>query len=339
MKEKFNPLVSIVIPVYNGNNYLREALDSAIAQTYKNLEIIVVNDGSTDNTEEIVLSYGDKIRYFSKPNGGTSTALNLGIEKMRGDYFSWLSHDDLYYPQKIARSVEELSKLENKNTIILSDFEVINEDNKKLYTTRCLEHINAYPSREYSYLYPVIYNMTHGCAQLISKAVFDAVGLFDEKWIMTHDYEFYYRAFVKFPHKLIPEVLVTVRNSPSRLSRRKYLRGNIECSLLYINILENLSEEDILQIAPTIKDFFLDMEYLFANADYSIALDYLEALAEGKNIITRFGRRKLNTETFYKDTRMTTKSECVFVKLIRNIKNYGVINTCKKIYKKIFRKK
>ena len=60
------PLVSIIIPVYNGSNFMREAIDSALAQTYPNIEIIVVNDGSTDNTREIALSYGDKIRYFEK---------------------------------------------------------------------------------------------------------------------------------------------------------------------------------------------------------------------------------------------------------------------------------
>ncbi|MDR1982842.1 MAG: glycosyltransferase family 2 protein [Holosporaceae bacterium] len=93
---KFNPLVSMVTPVYNGSNYMREAIDSALAQTYKNIEIIVVNDGSTDNTEDIALSYGDKIRYFKKENGGVASALNLAIENMKGKYFSWLSHDDAY---------------------------------------------------------------------------------------------------------------------------------------------------------------------------------------------------------------------------------------------------
>ena len=90
------PLVSIVIPVFNGENYLKDAIDSAINQTYSNCEIIVVNDGSSDATEKIAKSYGKKIRYYKKENGGVSTALNLGLEKMTGDYFSWLSHDDLY---------------------------------------------------------------------------------------------------------------------------------------------------------------------------------------------------------------------------------------------------
>lgn len=92
----YNPLVSIIIPVYNGANYMREAIDSAIAQTYCNIEILVINDGSTDNgkTEEIALSYGDKIRYFYKENGGVSSARNAGIEKSVGDYVMFVDGDD-----------------------------------------------------------------------------------------------------------------------------------------------------------------------------------------------------------------------------------------------------
>lgn len=72
------PLVSIIIPVYNGSDYLEEAIESALNQTYKNIEIIVINDGSTDNgaTEMIALKYRDQIRYFHKTNGGVSSALN-----------------------------------------------------------------------------------------------------------------------------------------------------------------------------------------------------------------------------------------------------------------------
>lgn len=108
----YNPLISIVIPVYNGSDYLKECIDSALAQTYGNIEIIVINDGSTDGgaTERIALSYGDKIRYFCKENGGVSTALNFGIDKMKGEWFSWLSHDDLYMPTKVESQVNRLNE-------------------------------------------------------------------------------------------------------------------------------------------------------------------------------------------------------------------------------------
>ena len=68
----------------------------------------MINDGSTDHTEAIAKSYGDKIRYFYKENGGVSTALNLGIENMEGEYFAWLSHDDVYYPEKIEKQLHAL---------------------------------------------------------------------------------------------------------------------------------------------------------------------------------------------------------------------------------------
>ena len=125
--------VTIIIPVYNGSNYVREAIDSALAQTYKNIEILVVNDGSTDEgaTRDICLSYGDKITYYEKENGGVSTALNLGIEKMTGDYFSWLSHDDLYYPDKIEKQMKELEKYD-ENTILYSNVDLIDLNGKKL---------------------------------------------------------------------------------------------------------------------------------------------------------------------------------------------------------------
>jgi len=324
----FNPLVSIVIPVYNGSNYLREAIDSALAQTYNNLEILVINDGSKDNTEEIAKSYGNKIRYFAKENGGISTALNFGIKQMKGEYFSWLSHDDLYYPQKIARAVEELSKIEDKNTIIISDLDYIDENYNKIYTTTYKEHMLAYPNREYSYLYPIIYNRTHGCTHLISKTVFDTVGLFDEKLLAVQDYEFYYRAFAKFPHKLIPEVLVTVRDSANMQSKRLYMRFNIECSLLFINILENLSEKEILEIAPNKESFLLDMENIFNNNGYSIALEYLEVLAEGEKMTTKYGRRKIENNT-------AITCQCIFSRAIRALKRHGIIGFCRIFWQRV----
>lgn len=273
----FNPLVSIVIPVYNGANYLREAIDSALAQTYKNLEIIVVNDGSNDDgaTEEIALSYGNRIRYYSKPNGGTSTALNVAIRHMKGEYFSWLSHDDMYYPGKIEEEVKALQELEDKNTIIMSDLDGINEEYQKIYKTDYIQHIKAYPPRKNSMLHPIIYNQTHGCTLLIPKACFDEVGLFDEKELVAQDFEFFYRAFKKFPHKLIPKVLVTARDSSNRQGRRSHHKGDIEYSRLFIKMIEEFTDEEIQELAPSRLRFYLDMKEFFTAAGYSIALKYI----------------------------------------------------------------
>ena len=117
------PMVSIVIPVYNGANYVREAIDSALAQTYKNVEVIVVNDGSKDDgaTERICLSYGNKIRYIQKENGGVSSALNMGIKNMKGEYFSWLSHDDKYEIDKIEKQISCLNECEDDICVLLCE--------------------------------------------------------------------------------------------------------------------------------------------------------------------------------------------------------------------------
>ena len=128
----YSPLVSIVIPAYNASNYLADAVNSALAQTYKNIEIIVVNDGSKDDgaTRAVAETFGDKIRYFEKENGGSSSALNYGIKLMKGEWFSWLSHDDLYYPKKIEKEIEYLRTQSPENLKLHVIFSASDHDDK-----------------------------------------------------------------------------------------------------------------------------------------------------------------------------------------------------------------
>lgn len=187
---EFQPLVSIVIPVYNGSNFVRQAIDSALSQTYKNIEIIVVNDGSKDEgaTEQIALSYGDKIRYIHKENGGVSSALNVGIKNMRGEYFSWLSHDDMYKPDKIERQVELLNKYGKENSLVLCSAEHINAKSECIKAgVRKKElkiGVNTYDVVLKSLCVRGSYN---GCAFLIPKEAFDKAGLFDESLRYSQD--------------------------------------------------------------------------------------------------------------------------------------------------------
>lgn len=112
---KYNPLVTIIIPVYNGESYLEDAINSAISQTYNKIEIIVISDGSTDSSDDIAKSYGDRIRFIRKENGGVSSVLNLAIAEMKGEWLSWLSHDDIYCPDKIYDQIKKLNEIIDEN--------------------------------------------------------------------------------------------------------------------------------------------------------------------------------------------------------------------------------
>lgn len=186
----YNPLVSIIIPVYNGSNYLEESINSALGQTYENIEVIVVNDGSRDNgaTERIALSYGSKIRYFCKENGGTSTALNLGIEKMTGEWFSWLSHDDLYVPTKIESQVQaiESNNLDPDNTII--SCRSIFVDKKGQRVPRVKRKVNGLLSSEELFKGLFKGRSPNGCALLIPRVRLLEVGGFDPSYRYMQDW-------------------------------------------------------------------------------------------------------------------------------------------------------
>lgn len=103
------PLVSVIIPTYNRPEYLRLTVESVLEQTYPNVEVIVVDDASTDHTPDVMAAYGDRVRYLREPvNTGGEQVILTGLAAARGKYINFLDHDDLMYPQKIARQVERL---------------------------------------------------------------------------------------------------------------------------------------------------------------------------------------------------------------------------------------
>ena len=245
-QDQFEPLVSIVIPVYNGSNYLKEAIDSAIAQTYRHIEIIVVNDGSNDNgeTERIALSYGDRIRYFNKPNGGVSSALNVGIRNMKGDYFSWLSHDDVYNPEKIEKEVATLSTLSDKSTIINCKTEFIDANSQLIQIRKkknIVQDIKCIPwDKALMSLYER--DTYNGCALLIGKSVFEMCGLFDERFRFNQDGLMWTTVFLHhIPLCTIPYVGVKSRVHSGQLTRRGLSLFHEECEKMSDFLLPELA--------------------------------------------------------------------------------------------------
>ena len=193
MQNSSCPLVSIVIPVYNGTNYMREAIDSALGQTYPSCEVIVVNDGSTDNgaTERVALSYGDKIRYYHKENGGVATAINLGIQEMKGEYFAWLSHDDVFYPDKIALQMEEIARRGTEKAIVFGNFDFLDMDTMQKSS---VDLMNTYGREQLENgCFSPVFLAIHGSTVLIHRSHFDRVGVYDTKLLATQDSEFLFR--------------------------------------------------------------------------------------------------------------------------------------------------
>ena len=123
--------VSVIIPVYNSEKFLKETLESVIHQTSSDVEIIAINDGSTDNSLEILKKYENKITIINQKNMGLAEAVNTGIKKMSGHWLKWLSPDDILYPDAIEILVEQAKKLP-ENTILYSNWTMIDEKGKKL---------------------------------------------------------------------------------------------------------------------------------------------------------------------------------------------------------------
>lgn len=201
--------VSIIIPVYNGSNYLSEAIDSALAQTYKNIEIIVVNDGSNDNgaTEKIAKSYGKKIRYYKKENGGVASALNLGIKKMTGEYFSWLSHDDLYEKNKIEEQIKYLNIINSDNYIVACNSRVLFPNGmlkKEPINKNAFEYIDIFLATSANV-------GINGCSLLIPKKSLIKANGFNESLPVTQDYDLWFRLKDENKFVLLEKYLVIYR--------------------------------------------------------------------------------------------------------------------------------
>lgn len=262
------PKVSIVIPVYNGGNYLREAIESAVAQTYDNIEIVVVNDGSTDDgaTEEIAMSFGERIRYFRKENGGVASALNFGIRNMSGQYFSWLSHDDLYLPEKVEKQLAALQDYSADAAVAFCDYccidpngEVLREAKvspKSVLSIRC-------------FLATDVKTGMHGCSLLIPRAVFDQVGCFDESLTTSQDYDLWFRiAGAGIPFVQVPAALVLSRQHPGQDSRNKLDTCRLEADRLHSRILSSLSESEVKPFADDSLHYFFEVYPVYRTAGY-----------------------------------------------------------------------
>jgi glycosyltransferase involved in cell wall biosynthesis len=132
------PKVSVVIPVFNGEHFIQQTIESVLAQTFQDFEIIVVDDGSTDNTAEIVKGFGGKVTYQYQANAGADIAYNAGIASATGEFVAFLDHDDAWHPEKLARQVAILDRHPGVG-LTYTELEYVDEEGRLLNRTTWVE--------------------------------------------------------------------------------------------------------------------------------------------------------------------------------------------------------
>ncbi len=211
-------LVSVIIPVLNGEAALGEALSSVLAQTHQELEILVIDDGSTDGTVEVARSIGDaRISVHSFDNGGISTARNRGIALANGEYLSFLDHDDLWTTDKLQKQVEALEANPRAGVAYSftyhTDYEgnVVHGGFQEIVDGDVLEALF------------VRFLLQCGSNGLVRRRDCEAVGGFNESLFLSEDYDFFLRLAERCDFALVPEHQIYYRGRPESASNLHFV--------------------------------------------------------------------------------------------------------------------
>lgn len=245
--------VSVIIPTYNRAKYIRMAIDSVLNQTYKNIEIIVVDDGSADNTREVLSPYMKRIRYFYQDNEGVSGALNTGIVNAKGEWLGFLGSDDIWLPDKLRIQVDNVLKRREV---------CVHTTNASLFLRKDLKENNMektgflYEKIDPSFIErPLKYQLKYGLARaqcmIVRKKVLLDVGLFDKKITMFEDQDMMCRLALKGPWSVNTTELVHIirrEEQIKNLSQQRIMEPIPSYSGL-INVYEKLRQNKNLLLS------------------------------------------------------------------------------------------
>lgn len=202
------PRVSVIIPTYNRADLLAEAIDSVLGQSFQDFELLAVDDGSTDNTAELVASYGPPVRYIYQENRGQGAARNAGLQTARGEYVAFLDSDDLWEPKKLALQVATLDE-KRECSLVYSDayfFDGKTRQRQYLFSRLCRPY-EGHVARELLHC-----NFIASPTPLLRRSVFELVGGFDERRPqLGEDWDLWLRVAAQAPIALVPEVLAGYR--------------------------------------------------------------------------------------------------------------------------------
>jgi glycosyltransferase involved in cell wall biosynthesis len=217
MKELDQNKIDVVIPVYNGAKFILQALESVVNQTLSPRRIIIVDDGSTDNTYELVVKYAEnsrvEIKIISKNNGGLSSARNAGIKESDGDFIAFLDADDSWVKNKLEEQISLFEKTKFKNlALIYCDYDVINSNGDILFKNyKAPLDDKRMRGSVFKTLLSRNQIASSGSGVLIKREVFETVGLFDENLKFGEDWDMWLRISERYEIDFVDKVLVHIR--------------------------------------------------------------------------------------------------------------------------------
>lgn len=231
-----NPIFSIIVPTYNRDTLLKRAIDSILAQTFKEFELIIVDDGSTDNTKELIKHYEDnRIVYIYQENGGINSARNKALKNARGEYIAFCDSDDSWFPEKLEKHMQKY--LEDREIKVVYDLTgIIREENGEQRIV--LARNDKYEGWCYKEVLEQGY-LTSPTFLTCKKECFETIGILPMDLVNCEDDEFCFRLCKHFKVGLVKEILgIYYTDASNRISGQKKL-----CADDFLKFQEKWSDE------------------------------------------------------------------------------------------------
>ena len=219
------PRVSIVIPTHNRSAIVRRAIDSALAQTFGDLEVVVVDDGSTDDTRDALASYESRVRYVHQENAGPAAARNHGMKVARGEYIGFLDSDDAYVPENVAAHLRRFEEVPEAG-LVYCGIEVLDKDG------RHVKEVRPDPRDRGLVLERLIrYNFITSSTVLMKRAAMEFAGPMSTRLWFAEDWYYWLRVASRFPIDYVDEILVRYQRSAVSLSHGTAIPTVVERNL------------------------------------------------------------------------------------------------------------
>lgn len=283
-KDKHTPKVSVIIPTYNRASYLKEAIESVLAQTYKDFELIIVDDGSTDNTEEVVRSFDDERIIYKKKQreGHPGKTRNVGLDLARGEYIAFLDDDDLWLPEKLEEQIKALEQYHFR--VCYTIYSIFGKADKR--------DIHTPPKQiaKSGFLFLDLIKFGSFVATptiCIKKEVFEKVGKFAEVEELRsgQDYEMWLRIAEKFYFFCIPKPLVLVRFHTNTVSETFISKRHFA---IYNRVVKNARVSKYLKRRFLSLCYFIEGEYKVTQLDEQYRYFFLKSLLLNPFALKRF---------------------------------------------------